>query len=383
MSDPTRDPVIDLDAPPVSPQHGTSDLVGRMLDACIERDVSDLHITPGNPPTGRVEGRLVPLTEGAWGADATDAFCRQLAGKHWAEVEELGTTDFGIAHPSGNRFRANVLRHRKGVGAVLRRIADTLLTFEQIGLPDVIRELLNRPRGLILVTGPTGSGKSTTLATMVDWINEHHDHHIVTIEDPVEFIHRGKQSLITQREVGVDVTTFPEAMRRVLRQDPDVIMLGEMRDLETISAAVSAAETGHLVLGTLHTTGAATTVSRIIDAFPAGQQAQIRVQLAMSLAAVISQVLVPARPEVGPDGVERSSGLVAALEVMIMTPAIANQIRNNDINRINDVIQTSRHLGMIKLDDHLHQLVTAGRIDRAAALAFAQDPAALEGRLLG
>jgi twitching motility protein PilT len=381
MSEPTQGPIVDLDAFVVAPPSTNPDLVGRLLDECIRRGVSDLHITPGTPPTGRLDGRLVPLTEAAWGADATDAFCRQLAGKHWAEVEEVGTTDFGIAHPSGNRFRANVMRHRKGVGAVLRRIPETLLTFEQIGLPDVVKGLLDRPRGLILVTGPTGSGKSTTLATMVDWLNAHHDHHIVTIEDPVEFIHSSKQSLITQREVGVDVSTFPEAMRRVLRQDPDVIMLGEMRDLETISAAVSAAETGHLVLGTLHTTGAATTVSRIIDAFPAGQQAQIRVQLAMSLAAVVSQVLVPAKPETGPDGVERSSGLVAALEVMVMTPAIANQIRNNEINRINDVIQTSRHLGMLRLDDHLHHLVTAGRIDTAGALAFAQDPVSLETRL--
>lgn len=383
MTDHFSEPVIRLDADPiVAPRTAPpapSGLVARLLDECIERGVSDLHITPGHPPMGRVDGRLVPLSAGAWGSEATEEFCRRVAGSHWAEVEEVGTTDFGIAHPSGNRFRANVMRHRRGTSAVLRRIPETLLTFEQIGLPDVVRDILGRPRGLVLVTGPTGSGKSTTLATMVDWLNENFDHHIVTIEDPVEFIHSGKQSIITQREVGEDVSSFPEAMRRVLRQDPDVILLGEMRDLETISAAVSAAETGHLVLGTLHTTGAATTVSRIIDAFPAGQQAQIRVQLAMSLSAVISQVLVPAASA----DEETRPGVVAALEVMTMTPAIANQIRNNEINRINDVIQTSRHLGMIRLDDHLQQLVAAGRIERAAALAFAQDPASLGTRLQG
>jgi twitching motility protein PilT len=214
---------------------------------------------------------------------------------------------------------------------------------------------------------------------MVDWINENLERHIVTIEDPVEFTHRPKRSLITQREVGEDVPTFAEAMRRVLRQDPDVILLGEMRDLDTISAAVTAAETGHLVLGTLHTTGSAATVSRIIDVFPADQQAQIRVQLAMSLTAVISQVLVPERP---PEGSEPNRhGRVAALEVMVMTPAIANMIRTNDINRINDVIQTSLHLGMFRLDDHLLRLVASNRITAADALGFAGDPTALSQRL--
>ena len=291
----------------------------------------------------------------------------------------MGTADFGISHSNGDRFRVSVLRQRNGLAAVLRRIAGALLTFEEIGLPVGITDLLRKARGLVLVTGPTGSGKSTTLATMVDWINENLERHIVTIEDPVEFTHRPKRSLITQREVGEDVPTFAEAMRRVLRQDPDVILLGEMRDLDTISAAVTAAETGHLVLGTLHTTGSAATVSRIIDVFPADQQAQIRVQLAMSLTAVISQVLVPERP---PEGSEPNRhGRVAALEVMVMTPAIANMIRTNDINRINDVIQTSLHLGMFRLDDHLLRLVASNRITAADALGFAGDPTALSQRL--
>jgi twitching motility protein PilT len=212
---------------------------------------------------------------------------------------------------------------------------------------------------------------------MVDWINTNLDRHIVTIEDPVEYQHHHKRSLVTQREVGEDVPSFAEAMRRVVRQDPDVILLGEMRDLETISAAVSVAETGHLVLATLHTTGAAATVSRIIDVFPGNQQAQIRVQLAMSLAAVFSQVLVPAI-----DGKGGQAGRAAALEIMVMTPAIGNMIRTNEINRINDVIQTSRDLGMIRLDDDLARLVSERRVSRDAALAHAQDPVALAARFL-
>jgi len=354
--------------------------VAELLDACVAAGASDLHITPGSPPIGRRDGVMVPLETGVWGRETVEAFCRALCSDaQWAEVESVGTADFGIAHPSGDRFRASVLRHRNGYGAVLRRIANELLRFDQIGLPPGIVDLLRRPRGLVLITGPTGSGKSTTLATMVDWINTNLDRHIVTLEDPVEFLHEHKRSLVTQREVGTDVPDFPEAMRRVLRQDPDVILVGEMRDLETISAAVTAAETGHLVLATLHTTGSAATVSRIIDVFPANQQAQIRVQLAMSLAAVISQVLVPARG-IGATG-PGYGGRIAALEIMVMTPAIANLIRSNEINRINDVMQTSRHLGMIRLDDHLARLVEDRRIDKGTAIAVAQDPQALQQRI--
>ncbi|OFW67194.1 MAG: hypothetical protein A2Z12_03910 [Actinobacteria bacterium RBG_16_68_21] len=351
-----------------------------MLDAAIALGASDIHVAPGSRPVARVEGSLVPLGTAVWGSDAVAAFCRTLCSdRHWAEVAEGGTTDFGLAHPNGDRFRVSVLRQRNGLAAVLRRIPNSLLTFEDIGLPEGVTDLLRKTRGLILVAGPTGSGKSTTLATMIDWINQHLERHIVTIEDPVEFFHSPKRSLVTQREVGEDVPTFAEAMRRVLRQDPDVIMLGEMRDLDTISAAVSAAETGHLVLATLHTTGTATTVSRIIDVFPANQQAQIRVQLAMSLSAVISQILVPELRVAGQE-TDRPRR-VAALEVMLMTPAIANMIRTNDINRINDVIQTSRNLGMFRLDDHLAKLVEQKQISSADAIGYAVDPPALMRRL--
>ncbi|MGD8397058.1 MAG: PilT/PilU family type 4a pilus ATPase, partial [Candidatus Eiseniibacteriota bacterium] len=282
-----------------------------------------------------------------------------------------GSTDFGVAHPSGNRFRVSVFRQRGRFSAVARLIPSQLLSFEQIGLPESCRELLRRPRGLILVTGPTGSGKTTTLATMIDWINHNLDRHIVTIEDPIEYYHSHGRGLVTQREVGEDVPDFPEAMRRVLRQDPDVILLGEMRDLATISAAITAAETGHLVLGTLHTTGSARTVNRIIDAFPANQQEQIRAQLSVSLVAVISQVLLP----------KKGGGRIAAFEVMLMTPAIANLIRKNETAKIQSTIQTSRRMGMVTLDDYLLDLLRRDLITREVALDAAQDPKDLETRL--
>jgi twitching motility protein PilT len=254
---------------------------------------------------------------------------------------------------------------------VLRLIPSKLLSFEQIGLPPAVLPLLRRPRGLILVTGPTGSGKTTTLATMIDWVNQNLDRHIVTIEDPIEYYHGHKKGLVTQREIGSDTPTFAEAMKRVLRQDPDVILLGEMRDLETISSAITAAETGHLVFGTLHTTGSARTVNRIVDAFPANQQEQIRAQLSVALVAVISQVLLP---RVG-------GGRVAAFEVMIVNPAIGNLIRKNETNKIPSTIQTSRRMGMITLDDYLLELVKKGVITRETALDAAQDRADVEARL--
>ncbi|MEZ6018658.1 MAG: PilT/PilU family type 4a pilus ATPase [Planctomycetota bacterium] len=224
----------------------------------------------------------------------------------------------------------------------------------------------------MLVTGPTGSGKTTTLASMVDWINTEQDRHIITIEDPIEYYHEHKRGIVTQREVGVDVPDFEEAMRRALRQDPDVILLGEMRDLETISAAITAAETGHLVFGTLHTTGSARTVNRIIDAFPGNQQEQIRAQLSVSLLSVVSQVLMPRAG---------GKGRVAGFEVMINTPAIGNLIRKNETNKIPSTIQTSKRLGMQTLDDHLWELASTGAIDRRTAIDFAQDPKDLEARL--
>jgi len=344
-----------------------------LLDLAVQRKASDLHLNPGRAPVLRIDGDLVSLEGGALDDATTAALCRELADdKHWREVEERGTTDFGLAHATGSRFRVSVLRQRGRHAAVLRQIPSRLLSFEEIGLPPSCIELLRRPRGLILVTGPTGSGKTTTLASMIDWINSNQDRHIITIEDPIEYYHSHKKGLITQREVGIDVPDFPEAIRRALRQDPDVILLGEMRDLETISSAITAAETGHLVFGTLHTTGSARTVDRMIDAFPAHQQEQIRAQLSVSIVAVISQVLMARKS---------GKGRVAAFEVMLMTPAVGNLIRKNETHKIQSTIQTSRRMGMITLDDHLLDLVQKGAIDRQEALDHAQEPKDLEMRL--
>ena len=247
---------------------------------------------------------------------------------------------------------------------VLRQIPNKLLNFEELGTPPVLSKLIMRPRGLILVTGPTGSGKTTTLAAMIDYINETVDHHIITIEDPIEFYHKHKKSTINQREIGVDVPSFAEAIRRALRQDPDVILVGEMRDLETIEAAITAAETGHVVFGTLHTTGAQGTVNRIIDVFPTNQQDQIRTQLSTSIIGVLSQALLP---KIG-------GGRVAAYEMLVVTPAIANLIRENKTFRITSAIQTGPKLGMQLLDDHMFRLWRDGLVEKNDILFRANNP---------
>lgn len=338
----------------------------------VARGASDLHLNPGRPPVGRIDGSLVSLLDQPLDDAAAETLCRELCDeRHWEEIQKVGSTDFGLAHSDGNRFRASVYRQRGRYSAVLRLIPSELLSFEQIGLPEAVQNLLTIPRGLVLVTGPTGSGKTTTLATMVDWINKNLSHHIITIEDPVEYYHSHGKGLVTQRELGEDVPSFPEAMRRALRQDPDVILLGEMRDLDTISAAITAAETGHLVFGTLHTTGSARTVNRIIDAFPSNQQEQVRAQLSVALVGVVSQVLVP----------RKGGGRVAAFEVMLMTPAVANLIRKNETAKIQSTIQTSRRLGMVTLDDSLLDLYRRDLITAEDALNFAQDRKDLETRL--
>ena len=342
------------------------------MTQAIEVGASDLHLNPGRPPVGRVDGKLVSLSSETVDDGSAERWRRELCDdEHWNELNEIGTTDIGLAHESGTRFRVSCMRQRGRYTAILRLIPSELLTFDQIGLPETVQQLLRRPRGLILVTGPTGSGKSTTLATMIDWINNTLDRHIITIEDPIEFYHGHGRGLVTQRELGSDVPTFPEAMRRALRQDPDVILLGEMRDLDTISAALTAAETGHLVFGTLHTTGSARTINRIIDAYPANQQEQVRAQLSVALVAVVSQVLMP----------RKDGGRVAGFEVMINNPAIANLVRKNETNKIQSTIQTSKRLGMVTLDDYLFALTRRGEITREVALDYAQDPKDLEARL--
>jgi len=279
-------------------------------------------------------------------------------------VREQGGVDFGLSFGDQGRFRVSIFRERGHVGVVMRLLPKTLLTLEQIGLPEQVKELLFRPRGLILVTGPTGSGKTTTLASMLNIINHTRDCHIITIEDPIEYFHSHNKSVVTQREIGVDVPDFAEALRRALRQDPDVILVGEMRDLETMRAAIMAAETGHLVFATLHTTGAAPTVDRIVDAFPTNEQEQVRTQLAVSIVAVISQLLLPRADK---------PGRVAAFEVMISTPSIRTRIRDNKTFQIASDIQTGAKYGMKTLDSHLLELYLAGKIHYEDLVTKSQD----------
>jgi twitching motility protein PilT len=287
------------------------------------------------------------------------------------ELQEAGSSDFGFAFGDKARFRVSIFKQRGNISMVLRQIPTTMLTPEQLGLPDVLKKLVMRPRGLFLVTGPTGSGKSTTLASLVNFLNETVDHHIITIEDPIEFFHYHKKSTVNQREVGVDVPSFSEAIRRALRQDPDVILVGEMRDLETIEAAITAAETGHVVFATLHTNSAQGTVNRIIDAFPGNLQDQIRTQLSTALLGVLAQTLLP---KIG-------GGRVAAYESLVVTPAVANLIRENKTFRINSAIQTGTKFGMMLMDDSLFNHWIERNVTMEDALAKAQDPDALARRI--
>ncbi len=343
-----------------------------LMRSCVNLNGSDIHVRVGRKPVIRVSGRLKDLNADVMTPELSAALVSEvLPSRLRAEFEERGSADFAISFGKEARFRCSAFREKAGQALVLRRIPSKILSFAEIGLPDHIKDLLTRQRGLILVTGPTGSGKTTTLATLINEINSTQDKHIVTIEDPIEYYHDHHLSIVTQREVGVDVPDFAEAMRRVLRQDPDVIMLGEMRDHETISTAITAAETGHLVFGTLHTTGSARTVDRIIDSFPKDQQEQIRTQLALSIVAVISQVLMP----------KKGGGVVAGFEIMINTPAIENYIRKSETFKISSDIQTGKKRGMILLDEHLLQLCREARIDADTALEYAQDRIEMRNRL--
>ncbi len=348
-----------------------------LLQATIDEGASDLHIRAYMPPLLRVNGELCPIAEEQLSEEDTLRLCREAANEcQMADVEHKGGADFALAHPDGTRFRVSVLKERHRYGMVLRQIPSKLLTMEQLGLPPVVKELLYKPRGLILVTGPTGSGKSTTLASMIDVINQERSVHIITIEDPIEFYHNSSKSLVTQREVGDDVPSFAEAIRRALRQDPDVILVGEMRDLETIGAAITAAETGHLVFGTLHTTGAAETVDRIVDAFPTNQQAQVRTQLAAGLQAVISQILLPRLNENG-----EVCGRVAAFEIMTSTDAIRSRIRDNKTNMIKSDLQTGAKFGMMTLDACLMNHYRNGLISYEDLITKSQDPDSVVAKL--
>jgi twitching motility protein PilT len=339
--------------------------VEELLEKTLELDGSDLHLVVGEPPTLRRHGGLQRLEEyGALEAEDTEHLMRSIAGpRALDEFSEMNGADFGFAYEDKARFRVSLFRQKGTIALNMRLIPYRILSFEQLGLSEQVVKLLYQPRGLILVTGPTGSGKTTTLATMLDFINRERDTHIITIEDPIEYWHTPKKSIISQREVGHDVPTFDIGVIKALRQDPDVILVGEMRDLATISAAITAAETGHLVFSTLHTTGAARTVDRITDVFPVDQQEQIRLQLSGNLVAVISQLLVPKK-----DG----RGRVAVYEIMICSPAIQHMIRDKKTHSIFSAIQTGQQDGMITMDDSLVWRVRQGLISEQEALRLAQ-----------
>src|SRR3981081_3515505 len=345
-----------------------------LLQLVVAEGASDLHIRVATPPTIRGHGILHRVEGPSLTPEDTEELMRSITSEdHIQHVRERGGADFGFAFGELARFRVSVFKEKGNFGLVLRQIPTKLLRLEDIGLPPSVRELLYKPRGLCLVTGPTGSGKSTTLASMINIINEERDEaHIITIEDPIEYYHKHKKAVVTQREINVDVPNFAEALRRALRQDPDVILVGELRDLETMDAAITAAETGHLVFGTLHTTGAAKTIDRIVNAFPNNQQEQIRIQLSTVLQAVISQLLLPRSDK---------PGRVAAFEIMINHPSVAALIRDNKTFRINSDIQTGAKYGMVTLDSFLMDLYMKGMISREEVVTKSQDPTTVQAKL--
>src|SRR3989440_9982244 len=346
-------------------------LIDKLLTTVIQLHASDLHISVGQPPVIRHHGRMRRLETKVLDTDDTVALMKAITpDRIQQELQEKGGGDFAISF-GGNRFRCAVFKQKGVIGMVLRLIPSRFLTFEQIGMPDAIPRLITRPRGLLLVTGPTGSGKTTSLASMINFINQNYDRHIITMEDPIEYYHSHNKCTVNQREIGVDVPDFPEAIRRALRMDPDIMLVGEMRDLATIHAAIEAAERGRVVFGTLHTRGAASTINRVVDVFPKEQQDQVRTQLSTALIGVLSQALLPKKPE----------GLIAAYEMMVVTPAIQNLIRENKIYRIDSSIQTGRKHGMFLLDEHMFKLWKEGLVDKEEILMRSSKPAELAAKI--
>lgn len=338
--------------------------ITELLAFSVQHDASDLHLSTGSPPLIRVDGDVRKLNIPAFDAKDVNALVYDIMNdRQRKEYEEKLEVDFSFEVPNLARFRVNAFNQNRGPAAVFRTIPSKILSLDDLGCPEIFRDISNTPRGLVLVTGPTGSGKSTTLAAMVDYINDSKNDHILTIEDPIEFVHENKQCLINQREVHRDTLSFEAALRSALREDPDVILVGEMRDLETIRLAMTAAETGHLVFGTLHTTSAPKTIDRIIDVFPAAEKSMVRSMLSESLRAVISQTLIK---KVG-------GGRVASHEIMIGTPAIRNLIREDKIAQMYSAIQTGMSNGMQTMDQCLQSLVNRGVITKAAAMEKAVD----------
>ncbi|SFB75147.1 type IV pilus twitching motility protein PilT [Butyrivibrio sp. YAB3001] len=346
-----------------------------ILREAKEKGASDVHVTVGLPPKMRLNGKLI----------AMDNFPKMLPPDTWAiaeevmnekqreKLEENGQHDMSFSIPGVGRYRLNVFKQRGSVAMAFRVVASEIPSATNLGIPQGVVDLYMKKRGLVLVTGPTGSGKSTTLASIIDMINNSREAHVITLEDPIEFTYQHRMSIVNQREIGTDSNSYANALRAALREDPDVILVGEMRDLETISTAITAAETGHLVLSTVHTIGASNTVDRLIDVFPSHQQQQIRIQLASVLEAIISQQLIPAS-----DGVSR----VAAFEVLHVNSAVRNLIREGKSHQLITVMQTNRKLGMISMDDAIMEMYRSQKITREMALQFAQDPDTMQMKML-
>jgi twitching motility protein PilT len=349
--------------------------MNEMLKLVVERDASDLHISVGKQPVMRLHGTLDIVDPNIITPEDSDRLMREITPPRYQQmIQETGSADFAYAYSDLARFRCAVFRARGNISIVMRLIPSKILTFDQLGLPrDSIIEILHSHRGLVLITGPTGSGKTTTLATMIDYINNERYVHLITIEDPLEYTHPHKKAIVTHRELHVDTPSFAYALRGALRQDPDVILVGEMRDLETMEAAITAAETGHLVFATLHTVSASETVNRIIDAFPVNQQEQMRAVLSVALKTIIAQTLLP-----------RASGRgrVAAYEILHNTPAVANLIREKKVNRIISTIQTSAKMGMITLDDYLLNLYKREVISGEVCLERAHYPSEMREKMM-
>ncbi|MHC4341449.1 MAG: type IV pilus twitching motility protein PilT [Planctomycetota bacterium] len=343
--------------------------IREFLNLMVQRGASDLHIKVGSPPGLRVDGRMEPVGRDALSPDGTEALVRDvLTEAQFEQFVEEGDLDVAYTLPEISRFRVNTLIQRGSMGMVIRRIPEKVPTLAELNFPEVLSDLAEKPNGLVLVTGPTGSGKSTTLAAMVHHINTTRQGHIVTMEDPIEFVHQDQRCWVTQREIGTDCRSFSGALKRALRQDPDVIMVGEMRDLETISLAITAAETGHLVFATLHTTSAAQTISRIVDVFSADQQQQIRLQLADALQGIISQTLLP----------RRNGGRVAAMEILLAQDGVRAQIRENKTPQLHNFMQTGGKAGMQTLEAALNDLVARRVVDYGVAVAKANFPSQVQ-----
>lgn len=347
--------------------------LNELLSWAKERKASDLHVTVGIPPICRINGELTDMGYDKMLPEDMVNLLEPVFNEHTKRVfEEKGEVDLSYSIPGLGRYRVNVFKQRGSYACVMRLVGTRIPTPCELNLPPSVVDLTKKKRGLVLVTGPTGSGKSTTLASLIDVINTNYSYHVITLEDPIEYLHTHKKAIVNQREIGLDTTSYANALRAALREDPDVILVGEMRDLDTISIAITAAETGHLVFSTLHTTGAANTIDRIIDVFPPHQQQQIRLQLSSVLESVVSQQLIPAA-----DG----KGRIAVYEVMHGTPAVKNLIREGKTHQINSIIQTNKKIGMQTMDDAIFELYLSRTITAEKAVDFAGDPAALERKI--